>query len=129
MEGHAVAYSDLEAIRLSFRLRRKKRSDEAPGEETEVPRMAHTDLPTLEEVIAEEVIPKEKMTFADPWPGQRIVFDPEVIRAKGFVRSVQTTLSGVQGYSFYKADGTAQFLRMETLLAQKMARKAQAVRG
>ena len=74
--------------------------------------------------IPEKKTTEEKMTFADPWPGQRIVFDPEAIRARGFVRSVQTTLSGVHGYSFYKADGTAQFLRTETLLAQKMARKA-----
>ena len=47
----------------------------------------------------------------------------DVIKQKGFVGSERQTLSGVNGYSFKKADGTKQFIRAEMVLIQKMAHK------
>ena len=61
--------------------------------------------------------------FAKPWPEHRIKFDEATIRAKGYVRSEQKNMGGVNGYYFYKEDGSGQFIRCEMLLVQKMASK------
>ena len=61
--------------------------------------------------------------FCKPWAEHNIEFDPEGIRAKGFVRSEQTTLGGVNGYNFYTADGSARFIRPEMAIIQKLAKK------
>ncbi len=128
-----IAFSDWEAVKLSLKLRKEKREkkalDMASSEETgkrEVkgePYFESLKEMPLSETEADKVFPKED-GFADPWPGQNIEFVFDVIREKGFVSSEQTVLSGVKGYTFYKADGTGRFLRFEVLVAQKMARKA-----
>ncbi|MCR5675773.1 MAG: hypothetical protein K6G16_08700 [Lachnospiraceae bacterium] len=157
MKHTVIAYSDWEAVCLSFRIRRENRKErkaerdsgdargtkKRPGktetartrEVAEAPVETTGELPTLEEALSGETpgrashdpvrtaaaAPAEG--FAAPWPGQKLRFDEDAIRAKGYVRSVQTTLSGVKGYTFFRADGTGQFLRPEILLVQKMARK------
>ena len=76
---------------------------------------------------AKEKKPKKsglfKSDFAKPWPEHKIKFDTNAIKEKGYVRSEQKTMSGVNGYCFYKEDGSSQFIRVEMALIQKMARK------
>ena len=64
-----------------------------------------------------------KGDFARPWPEHHIEFDVSAIKEGGYVRSEQQTLSGVNGYRFYTADGSSRFLRVEMLLLLKMAHK------
>ena len=61
--------------------------------------------------------------FASPWPEHKIEFIPDAIRARGYVRTEQQTMGGINGYKFIKADGTSQFIRVEMVLIQKMAKK------
>lgn len=61
--------------------------------------------------------------FASPWPEHKIEFIPDAIRARGYVRTEQQTMGGINGYKFIKADGTSQFIRVEMVLVQKMAKK------
>lgn len=61
--------------------------------------------------------------FATPWPEHNIKFDTSAIKEKGYVRSERQTLGGVNGYTFYREDGTSQFIRVEMVLIQKMAQK------
>lgn len=61
--------------------------------------------------------------FAPPWPEHKIRFDIDAIKAKGFVRSEQYTLNGIKGYNFIRADGKSQFILVEMVLIQKMAKK------
>lgn len=68
--------------------------------------------------------PEAACDFASPWPEHDIVFDIEVIKSKGFVRSERTELSGIKGYTFYKEGASSQFIKMEMLLIQRMASKA-----
>ena len=67
--------------------------------------------------------PKLDSAFAPPWPEHHISFDEGVIEKKGFVRSERETLSGVDGYRFYRADGSSNFIRAEMAIVQKMAVK------
>lgn len=147
MKHHAIAYSDWEAVRLSFRLGRERRAAGRSAQKKKEA-AAEKERPLLDEVLSEERAEKESRSgtglsaekeekksetgfsgdggtgdYAAPWPGQHICFDPDAIRARGYVRSAQTVLGGVQGYTFYKADGTGQFMRQEMLLIQKLARK------
>ncbi len=117
----AIAFSDWEAIRLSSLLRREERKRKRLEKERTA---AAAEAAAVAEAASEKPeTPRASGDFAGAWPGQRIIFDEAVIRKKGYVRSVQTVLSGVQGYTFYKEDGTGQFLRPEMLLVQKMAHK------
>lgn len=61
--------------------------------------------------------------FTEPWPEHKIEFIPDAIRARGYVRTEQQTMGGINGYKFIKADGTSQFIRVEMVLIQKMAKK------
>ena len=61
--------------------------------------------------------------FADPWPEHKIEFDTATIIAKGYVASVQKTMNGINGYEFVRANGVRQFIRVEMIIMQKMARK------
>ena len=61
--------------------------------------------------------------FCEPWSEHAIVFVTENIKQRGFVRAEQTSLAGVKGYTFYKADGSKQFIKLEMLLIFKMAKK------
>ncbi len=96
MKETAVAFSDWEAIKLSYRLRKKNKEDQQAA-------------------VAKG--------FAKPWPEHGIEFDKKALKSMGYVSSEQTVLSGVKGYTFYKEDGSGRFLRSEMLVVQKMARK------
>ena len=61
--------------------------------------------------------------IAEPWPEHRIVFDEAVIRSKGFVSVDRQLLGGIKGYRFTRSDGNPQFMRVEIVLIQKLARK------
>ena len=61
--------------------------------------------------------------FATPWPEHKVKFDTSVIESKGFVRSERESLNGVNGYRFYKADDSSQFIRIEMAIIQKLANK------
>lgn len=61
--------------------------------------------------------------FADPWPEHKIVFDIDAIKAKGYVSTSQKTMGGVNGYEFVRSNGSAQFIRVETITMLKMAKK------
>ena len=61
--------------------------------------------------------------FAAPWPDHAITFNEAVITARGFVSSEQATLGGVNGYNFFRADGSSQFIKKEMLIVFKMATK------
>ena len=101
--------------RASEKTRAEKPPKPAKTERTRPPRPARDKT----KAIAASSAASE---FAAPWPEHRIEFDLAAIRAKGFVRSEQKSLGGVNGYNFYKEDGAGQFIRMEMLLIQKMAR-------
>ena len=66
---------------------------------------------------------RSRSTFASPWPEHNIVFDKDMIKAKGYVGVEQKTMDGYRGYRFCKADGTSRFMRVEMVIVQKMARK------
>lgn len=61
--------------------------------------------------------------FAQPWDEHRIVFDASVIKSKGFIRSEKTEMKSVKGYTFYKEDGTGQFIKVDTLVILHMANR------
>ena len=61
--------------------------------------------------------------FDSPWPEHNIEFDIEAIKARGFVNVKRDTMGGIKGYSFTKPDGTCQFIRVEMVIIQKMAKK------
>ena len=60
--------------------------------------------------------------FCAPRPEDGIELDQERLKSRGFVSSVQTSLSGIQGYTFYRADGRSIFLKRDDLLAMKYAK-------
>ena len=70
-----------------------------------------------------EKTPRVKKGFAKPWPEHNIKFDVDVIKGKGFVRSERTEMNAVKGYTFYKADGTSQFIKAEMLIVLHMANR------
>lgn len=75
---------------------------------------------TAEPVVAVE---DSVSGFADPWPEHKIEFDTAAIIAKGYVATVQKTMNGINGYEFIRANGNRQFIRVEMIIIQKMARK------
>ena len=70
-----------------------------------------------------EKTPRVKKGFAKPWPEHNIKFDVDVIKGKGFVRSERTEMNAVRGYTFYKADGTSRFIKVDMLVVLHMAIK------
>lgn len=58
-----------------------------------------------------------------PWEEDKIVFDEAGVRARGYVGCERCEMGGVKGYSFYRADGSKQFLRAQMIIVFKMARK------
>lgn len=58
-----------------------------------------------------------------PWPEHNIAFDPDAINARGFINVKRDSMGGIKGYRFTKPDGSAQFIRVEVVLLQKMAHK------
>lgn len=65
-----------------------------------------------------------KNGFAKPWPEHDIKFDTDVIKGKGFVRSERSEMNAIKGYTFYKADGTSQFIKADMLVVLHMASRA-----
>lgn len=138
-EEGKIVFSDLEAFSLSvkdfFRPRpvkekpvKEKAVKEMPAKESrERPRPEPKPVRAETPKAAKEEKPKKSLLsggdFAKPWPEHKIKFDVSVIKTKGYVRSEQTCLGGVNGYSFYKEDGSSQFIRVEMLITQKMAHK------
>lgn len=61
--------------------------------------------------------------FCAPWAEHSIEFDIDKIKQRGFVRSEQTVMAGVKGYTFFKADGSKQFIKLEMILVFKMAKR------
>ncbi len=61
--------------------------------------------------------------FCEPWPEHGIVFDSDMIKMKGYIRAERTTFSGINGYNFFRSDGSKQFIKKEMLIVFKMARK------
>ena len=130
-DDRKIFFSDFEAFRDTLKnLFRQRKSEEEPslldGSESYKDRK---DTKKVEEVHKKEEEPRVKKIslfgsdFAEPWPEHKIKFDIAAIRAKGFVRSEQETMGGVNGYLFYKEDGSTQFIRLEMILVQKMAHK------
>ena len=62
--------------------------------------------------------------FADPWPEHKIKLDIAAIKSKGYVRSERKNMNGVNGYLFFREDGSNQFIRAEIMVVQKMAHKS-----
>lgn len=63
-------------------------------------------------------------TGADsPWPEHNIAFNVDAINARGFINVKRDSMGGIKGYRFTKPDGSTQFIRVEMVLLQKMARK------
>jgi len=62
-------------------------------------------------------------TPTDPWPEHKIVFDMDAIKAKGYVGFERKSMGGVNGYEFVRSNGTKQFIRVEMVIIQKMAKK------
>lgn len=60
---------------------------------------------------------------SDPWPEHKIVFDMDAIKAKGYVGFERKSMGGVNGYEFVRSNGTKQFIRVEMVIIQKMAKK------
>ena len=69
--------------------------------------------------VIEDSIP----SFAEPWPEHNIEFDTAVMISKGYVSSIRKTMNGINGYEFVRANGNRQFIRVEMVIIQKMARK------
>ncbi len=67
--------------------------------------------------------------FEAPWEEDHIALDLEKIKSRGFVSSKTIVKSGVKGYEFYRANGSATFLRLDTLLAMKYAKKLGGAEG
>ena len=61
--------------------------------------------------------------FDEPWPEHKIEFDKTVIESKGFVGLVRKNMNGVNGYEFIRSTGIRQFIRVEMILIQKMAKR------
>jgi hypothetical protein len=59
--------------------------------------------------------------LAMPWSEHAIRFHTDVIESKGYVRFERSELNGIKGYTFYKADGSGQFIRVDMLVMLKMA--------
>jgi len=56
-------------------------------------------------------------------PEHSIEFDSEMIAKKGYVKVEMGEKNGIKGYYFTRADGIRQFIRVEMVIMQKMARK------
>ena len=130
-----IVFSDFEAFKESVKSLFTKTSS---VKREKKPRTKKKGLKKSESVASESVSVAEpveekkpkrdrgsllRSAFAKPWPEHEIKFDTSVIEDKGYVKSERETLNGVNGYRFYKADDTSQFIRVEMAIIQKMANK------
>ena len=131
-EDYKIVFSDMEAFSESIKYFFRKKpsvsmtaiSEETPAEPPKPSKAisrAGEDKPGRKTRALSIGTPSSE--FAKPWPEHKIKFDTATIKEKGYVRSEQKTMGGVNGYCFYKEDGSNQFIRVEMLLVQKMARK------
>ena len=124
-----VVFSDFEAFKESvknfFAGFSSRKRDKKPHAKKEKPMTRESGVSgsTGEARPKKERKPSPGSAYATPWPEHKVKFDPSVIGSKGFVRSERETMNGVNGYRFYKADGTSQFIRVEMVIIQKMANK------
>lgn len=122
-----VFFSGFEAFKYSFK---KMFSGSTEAKKEKKPKKKRESLPSSDDEARVEA-PKVKKPrkplfgspFAEPWPEHKIKFDVHAIEGKGFVSSERESLNGVNGYKFYRADETTQFIRVEMALIQKMAHK------
>ena len=84
--------------------------EETPSRREEIPPRREEDLPSVG-------------SFASPWAEHKIIFDVDVMKSKGIIRSEQAEMNSVKGYMLYKEDGTSRFIRTEMLVALHMAKK------
>ncbi len=91
--------------------------------DTSAPTESETPKVFMDTSAPVETPTAEASGFCEPWAEHSIEFDVDAVKAKGYVRSEQTTLGGVNGYNFYTADGSCRFIRQEMLVIQKMAKK------
>lgn len=128
-EEGKIVFSDFEAFSESIKsfFRSKPSKDKTDVTSEDRPRKEPKPRREKTPKVAEEKKPKKsilsKANFAKPWPEHKIKFDVPTIKDKGYVRSEQKCLGGVNGYCFYKEDGSSQFIRVEMVLIQKMAHK------
>lgn len=61
--------------------------------------------------------------FAEPWPEHKITFDIEIIKKKGYTSSTTKTKNGIKGYEFIRRNGIPQFIVVDMLIIQKMAKR------
>ena len=80
-------------------------------------------LLTMKYAVKKAVTVSVETGFCEPWPEHAIVFDQAKIIAKGYSRVERKTMNGINGYNFVRTNGTAQFIRVEMVLMQKMAMK------
>lgn len=133
-EDNKVVFSDFEAFKDSAKRFFAKLSSKKTKREKDV-KSEKKKRARPKKTIAEghKVIEKPRLrvarslmsgsAFATAWPEHKIEFDAATIESKGFVKSERECLNGVNGYRFYKADDTSQFIRAEMLIIQKMAHK------
>lgn len=67
--------------------------------------------------------PSGASSIAEPWPEHNIEFDSAMMSKKGYVGCARKTMGGVNGYEFVRADGARQFIRVEMVLIQRLARR------
>ncbi len=87
----------------------------------EVPKASAGAGPAASEAVSAPVV---EAGIAAPWPEHKIAFDESAVNAKGFIRVERDILGGVNGYRLFRPDGTNQFLRVEMVLVQKLAKKS-----
>ena len=98
--------------------------EETPSRRAETPPRREETSPRREEIPPrrEEDLPSVG-SFASPWAEHKIIFDVDVMKSKGIIRSEQAEMNSVKGYMLYKEDGTSRFIRTEMLVALHMAKK------
>lgn len=73
--------------------------------------------------VVERSVPETIDAVCAPWAEHAIELDPEMIRRKGYAGIAQGTMSGINGYHLLRSDGSRQFIRVEMLIIQRMARR------
>lgn len=90
-----------------------------------VPETVPESIPEpVPEPAAEASAEPETPAIAEPWEEHDIVFSPEGMAAKGFIRCERAELGGVKGYNFYNGGGGCRFLRPEMAVIMKLAEKS-----
>ena len=65
---------------------------------------------------------KKRLARTKPWRGQAIQFQADAILEKGFVRCERKKIGIVEGYNFYRADGTSQFMKQDAVIRLLLAK-------